>query len=154
MAVKAIPDGQHSITAYLGVDGASAAIDFYKKAFGASEVYRLDMPGGRIGHAELKIGDSSLMLGDVCDEGPLGGKTTGKAPVGLHLYVEDVDAQYAQALAAGAEQLSPVQDMFYGDRSGTLRDPFGNVWFLATHKEDLSPDEIRQRAMDMFSKGS
>ncbi|WP_416424530.1 VOC family protein [Pseudomonas sp. App30] len=154
MAVKAIPDGQHSITAYLALDGAAKAIAFYQKAFGATEVFRLEAPGGRVGHAELRIGDCALMLADTCDQGPLG-PIAGehKAPVGLHLYVEDADAVFAQALAAGATQVYEVKDQFYGDRSGTLRDPFGNVWFVATHKEDLTPEQIHQRAAAMFGQG-
>ena len=132
MAAKPIPEGQHSITPYLGINDAAKAIEFYKKAFGAVEMFRLDAPGGRVGHAELKIGDSSLMLGDPCDME--GGLTV-----------------YAQALACGATQLREVTDQFYGDRSGTLKDPFGNIWFVSTHKEDLSPDEIRARAAQMFS---
>ncbi|QJQ21024.1 VOC family protein [Pseudomonas sp. SK] len=152
MPARPIPEGQHSITPYLAINDAAAAIEFYKKAFGAVEMFRLDAPGGRIGHAELKIGDSSLMLGDPCDmEGGLTAsqKLTG-AGVGLHLYVEDSDKVHAQALAAGATQLSAVTDQFYGDRSGTLKDPFGNIWFVSTHKEDLTPEEIRARAAKLF----
>lgn len=152
MTAKPIPEGQHSITPYLGIKDAAKAIAFYKQAFGAIEMFRLDGPDGRIGHAELKIGDSSLMLADPCDmEGSLKASQGIDAPaVGLHLYVEDCDKVYAQALAAGATQLHPVQDQFYGDRSGTLKDPFGNLWFVATHKEDLSVEEIRARAAKMF----
>jgi len=152
MAVKPIPEGQHSITPYLAINDAAKAIEFYKKAFGAVEMFRLDAPGGRVGHAELKIGDSSLMLGDPCDmEGGLtASQKLSGAGVGLHLYVEDCDKVYAQALAAGGTQLHPLTDQFYGDRSGTLKDPFGNIWFVSTHIEDLSPDEIRARAAKMF----
>ncbi|WP_409296010.1 VOC family protein [Pseudomonas sp. KCJK8670] len=152
MTVKPIPEGQHSITPYLGIKDASKAIEFYKKAFGAIEMFRLDGPDGRVGHAELKIGDSSLMLADPCDmEGSLKASQTIRAPaVGLHLYVADCDSVYAQAIAAGATQLHPLQDQFYGDRSGTLKDPFGNLWFISTHKEDLSVEEIRARAAKMF----
>ena len=153
MAVKPIPEGQHSITPYLAISDAAKAIEFYAKAFGAVEMFRLDAPGGRVGHAELKIGDSSLMLGDPCDmEGGLtASQKLAGAAVGLHLYVDDCDKVYAQALACGATQLREVTDQFYGDRSGTLKDPFGNIWFVSTHKEDLSPDEIRDRAAKMFS---
>ena len=153
MAVKPIPEGQHSITPYLGIKDAGKAIDFYKAAFGAVEMFRLDSPDGRVGHAELKIGDSSLMLADPCDmEGGLtASQKLSGAGVGLHLYVEDCDKVYAQALAAGATQLRAVTDQFYGDRSGTLKDPFGNIWFVSTHKEDLTPDEIRARAAKMFT---
>ncbi|ANY86940.1 MULTISPECIES: VOC family protein [Pseudomonas] len=152
MAVKPIPEGQHSITPYLAINDAAKAIEFYKKAFGAVEMFRLDAPGGRVGHAELKIGDSSVMLGDPCDmEGGLtASQKLAGAAVGLHLYVEDCDKVYAQALAAGATQVYEVKDQFYGDRSGTLKDPFGNMWFVSTHKEDLTPEEIRDRAAKMF----
>lgn len=153
MAAKPIPEGQHSITPYLAISDAAKAIEFYAKAFGAVEMFRLDAPGGRVGHAELKIGDSSLMLGDPCDmEGGLtASQKLAGAAVGLHLYVDDCDKVYAQALACGATQLREVTDQFYGDRSGTLKDPFGNIWFVSTHKEDLSPEEIRDRAAKMFS---
>ncbi|HDS1733056.1 MULTISPECIES: VOC family protein [Pseudomonas] len=152
MAAKPIPEGQHSITPYLGIKDAAKAIEFYKAAFGAIEMFRLDGPDGRVGHAELKIGDSSLMLAEPCGES--GGLTASQSlngvAVGLHLYVEDCDKVYAQAIAAGASQVSPLKDQFYGDRSGTVKDPFGNLWFVSTHKEDLSPDEIRARAAEMF----
>jgi PhnB protein len=153
MAAKPIPEGQHSITPYLGINDAAKAIEFYKKAFGAVEMFRLEAPGGRVGHAELRIGDSSLMLGDPCDmEGGLtASQKLAGAAVGLHLYVEDCDKVYAQALACGATQLREVTDQVYGDRSGTLMDPFGASWFVSTHKEDLSPDEIRARAAKLFS---
>lgn len=154
MPAKAIPEGQHSITPYLAIHDAAKAIEFYKQAFGANEMFRLEGPDGRVGHAELRIGDSSLMLADPCDNME-GGLTASQklagAAVGLHLYVEDCDKIYAQALAAGATQLRPVTDQFYGDRSGTLKDPFGNLWFVSTHKEDLSPEEIRARAAKLFS---
>ncbi|MDD2058119.1 VOC family protein [Pseudomonas sp. GD03860] len=152
MAVKPIPEGQHSITPYLGIKDAAKAIDFYKAAFGAVEMFRLDGPDGRVGHAELKIGDSSIMLADPCDQagGLTSSQSLGGAAIGLHLYVEDVDARYAQAIKAGATQVSAVQDQFYGDRSGTLKDPFGNLWFVSTHKEDLSVEEIRARAAKLF----
>ncbi|WP_296229757.1 VOC family protein [Pseudomonas sp. UBA4617] len=153
MAARPIPEGQHSITPYLAINDAAEAIEFYKKAFGAVEMFRLEAPGGRIGHAELKIGDSSLMLGDPCDmEGGLtASQKLSGAGVGLHLYVEDSDKVYDQAVAAGATQLSAVTDQFYGDRSGTLKDPFGNIWFVSTHREDLFPDEIRARAAKLFA---
>jgi PhnB protein len=152
MAAKPIPEGQHSITPYLGIKDAHLAIEFYKKAFNAQEMFRLDSPDGRVGHAELKIGDSSLMLAEPCGES--GGLTASQSvngvAVGLHLYVEDCDQIYAQAIAAGATQVSPLQDQFYGDRSGTVKDPFGNLWFVSTHKEELSVEEIRARAAKMF----
>lgn len=152
MATRPIPEGQHSITPYLGIKDAASAIEFYKTAFGAIEMFRLEGPDGRIGHAELKIGDSSLMLAEPCDQS--GGLTASQslpgAAIGLHLYVEDVDARFAQALQAGATEVSAVKDQFYGDRSGTLKDPFGNLWFVATHVEDLTVEEIRARAAKLF----
>lgn len=152
MSVKPIPEGYHSITPYLGIQQAAEAIEFYKKAFNASEVMRLTMPDGNIGHAELRIGDSAIMLGTPCDQGPLSNPQQAVS-IGLHLYVTDVDQSFRQALDAGAQSVSEVKDQFYGDRSGTLRDPFGHLWFLATHKEDLSEEQIRQRAMEMFNQG-
>lgn len=151
MSVQAIPECYHSLTVYLGVREAAQAIEFYKKAFGATEDFRLDTPDGRVGHASLRVGDSMLMLSEPCEQGALGSlDKTGKPPFGLYLYVEDADATYQRALDAGAEQLVPMADMFYGDRTGTLKDPFGHCWFIATHTEDLSPDEIRKRAEEMF----
>lgn len=151
MAVKPIPEGAHSVTPYLGIKDAHQAIDFYKAAFGAVEMFRLEGPDGRIGHAELKIGDSSIMLAEPCDQASLvSSQSQPGVSVGLHLYVEDVDARYEQAIKAGATQVSAVQDQFYGDRSGTLKDPFGNLWFISTHKEDLSVEEIRARAAKLF----
>lgn len=151
-SVKPIPEGYHSITPYLGILKAAEAIEFYKKAFGATQVMRLDMPDGRIGHAELRIGDSAIMLGTPCDQGPLSGPDNAVS-VGLHLYVTDVDKSFQRALDAGASAVSEVKDQFYGDRSGTLKDPYGHVWFLATRKEDLTEEQIKQRAMEMFSQG-
>ncbi|OLF52317.1 VOC family protein [Pseudomonas chlororaphis] len=152
MSVKPIPEGYPGITPYLGIAQAAQAIEFYKKAFGAIQTMRLEMPDGSVGHAELRIGDSPIMLGTPCDQGPL--SNPDKSPsVGLHLYVEDVDKQFAQAIAAGAQVVSEVKDQFYGDRSGTLKDPFGHLWFVATRKEDLSEEQIRQRAMEMFQQG-
>ena len=154
MAVKPIPDGYHSVTPYLMIQGASEAIEFYKQAFGATEVFRLAQPNGKIGHAEIRIGDSSIMLADPCEEGAFRNpRSLGGSSVGMHVYVEDVDAQFAQALRAGAKAVKPVQDQFYGDRTGTLEDPFGHIWFLAAHKEDIAPDEINRRAEALFKKG-
>ncbi|AKA23452.1 VOC family protein [Pseudomonas chlororaphis] len=151
MSVKPIPEGYAGVTPYLGIAQAAQAIEFYKKAFGAIQTLRLDMPDGSVGHAELRIGNCPIMLGSPCDQGPL--SNPDKSPsVGLHLYVEDVDRQFAQAVAAGAQVVSEVKDQFYGDRSGTLKDPFGHLWFIATHKEDLSEEQIRQRAMEMFQQ--
>ena len=145
--VKPVPVGYHTVTPYLMFGGASAAIEFYKKALGASEVMRLDDPNGRIHHAEIKIGDSCIMLADEHPElQALSPKTIGGSPVSLHVYVEDVDAAVDRAVKAGAKLVRPVADQFYGDRSGGVEDPFGYRWFIATHKEDLTIDEIRRRA--------
>jgi PhnB protein len=153
--VKAIPDGYHSVTPYLSIKGAAAALDFYKRAFGAEEIYRLAMPDGRIGHAEIQIGNSRLMLADEMPEMPdaitksprsLGG-TTG----GLCIYVPDVDARFKQAVDAGATIKRPVKDQFYGDRSGTLEDPYGHLWTIATHIEDVPIEEIGKRAAELPS---
>jgi len=147
MTVKPIPEGYHSVTPYLIFSGASDAIAFYKKALGAEEVTRMDGPGGRIHHAEIRIGDSHIMLGDEQPEiGAVSPKTIGGSPVSIHLYVEDVDAAVERAVAAGAKLVRPVADQFYGDRTGGVEDPFGYRWFIATHKEDLTMDEIRRRA--------
>ena len=145
--VKPIPEGYHTITPYLSIKGASDAIEFYKKAFGAKEVMRMGEPDGRIGHAELQIGDSKIMLADEHPEMDFRSpRAIGGTPVLLHLYVEDVDNVVGRAVAAGAKVVRPVQDQFYGDRSGSVADPYGHVWHVATHTEDLSPDEIRKRA--------
>ncbi len=146
MAVKPVPDGYHTVTPYLIVHDAARAIDFYKKALGAEELYRLEGPGGRIGHAEVQIGDSRVMLADEHPEfGAVSAQTLGNTPVSLCLYVADVDAAFQRAVAAGAQVLRPVKDQFYGDRSGTFADPFGHKWTIATHKEDLSPEEVNRR---------
>jgi PhnB protein len=146
---KPIPDGYHSVTPYLCIKGAAQALDFYKKAFGAQEIYRLDMPGGRIGHAELQIGSSRIMLADEMPDMP---DALTRSPPSLRgtavsflIYLPDVDAQVARAVEAGAKLQRPVKDQFYGDRSGTVEDPFGHLWTLATHVEDVAPDEIRRR---------
>lgn len=153
MSVKPIPEGQHSLTVYMGVSPAAEAIEFYKKAFGATEMFRLEGPGGTVGHAELQIGDSRMMLSEPCDQGGFNSPEPGaKTPFAMHLYVPDVDEQFKRAVAAGATVVTEVEDMFYGDRSGSVRDPFGHLWFIGTHKEDLTPDEIRERAMKMFSQ--
>ena len=152
MNVKPIPEGYHSITPYLGIDKASDAIEFYKTAFGATQVMRLDMPDGKVGHAELRIGGSPIMLGSPCDEMAL--RNPGEhTSVGLHLYVEDVDAQFQKAVAAGATVVSEPKDQFYGDRSASVKDPYGHLWFLATHKEELTEEQIRERAQAMFQQG-
>ncbi len=151
--VNPIPDNYRGITPYLSVKGGSEAIEFYKKAFGAEEVMRLPNPDGTLGHAEIKIGDAVVMLADESsDYGNLSPKTLGGSAVRLHMYVEDVDAFFDRAIAAGAKVLIPLADQFYGDRSGRLEDPYGHVWLVSTHVEDVSPEEM-QRRMEQFSKG-
>ena len=145
--VKPIPEGYHSVTPYLIVDGAARAIEFYKQAFGAVETFRMEAPGGRVGHAEVKIGDSHVMLADEHPEiGARGPRALGGSPVSLTLYVEDVDATVARAVEAGAKLKRPVADQFYGDRTGGVEDPFGHVWFVATHVEDVPYEELKKRA--------
>jgi PhnB protein len=150
MAVQPIPAGYHTVTPYLIIKGAAAALEFYKKAFGATELFRMPGPGGAIMHAEIKIGDSPIMFGE---ENPAMGAvsptTLGGSPVGICLYVPDVDALAAQAIAAGVTVVRPVQDQFYGDRSGTFKDPYGHQWTLATHKEDVSQEEMARRMAAM-----
>ena len=146
-----IPEGYHSVTPYLIVDDAKAAIDFYARAFGAEEKFRLPM-GEKIGHAEIKIGDSFIMLADEFpDMGHLGPKSRGGPTCSLMLYVEDVDTAFPKAIAAGATEQRPVEDQFWGDRMGTLADPFGHQWSLATQVREVPPEKMQQR-MDEFSK--
>jgi len=153
MAVKPIPDGYHTVTPYLIVKGAAAALEFYKKAFGATELMRMASPDGKVGHAEIRIGDSPIMLADEFPEmGALSPQSLGGSPVGILLYVPDVDAMAGQAIAAGATVVRPLKDQFYGDRSGTFTDPFGHKWTIATHKEDLSPEEIERRSKAFMEK--
>ncbi len=146
MPVQPIPPGYRTVTPYVIVKNGVAALEFYKKAFGATEKFRMLMPDGRLAHAEIMIGDSIVML---CDEFPEhGGKsprTLGGSPVNLYLYVEDVDAFYAKAVAAGGKSTKPIMDQFYGDRSGQLEDPFGHLWWVSTHKEDVPPEELKKR---------
>ena len=143
--VKPIPDGYHSVTPYLICDGAADAIEYYKKAFGATELFRMDHEG-KVGHAELKIGDSPIMLADEYPQmGYRSPKALGGTPVSIMIYVEDVDSVYQGAIDAGATEVKPLQDQFYGDRSGTLTDPFGHVWTIATHKEDVTMEEMNRR---------
>jgi PhnB protein len=152
---NAIPDGHHAITPHLVIKGASEAIEFYKKAFGATELYRMEMPAPngetRLGHAELQIDDSRLYL---TDEWPERGVTgpSGHSPVAIHLYVPDVDVVYGQAVEAGAQPTMPVMDMPWGDRYGKLVDPFGHHWSIATHVEDLSPEQIEERMAVAMAK--
>jgi PhnB protein len=146
MAVKPIPEGYHAVTPYLIVRGGVKALEFYKKAFNATEVVRMPSPDGKLGHAEIRIGNSMVMLADEHPEmGAKSPESFGGSPVGICLYVEDVDAIWQQAIAAGGKEERPVKDQFYGDRSGTLRDPFGHQWTIATHKEDVSPEEMERR---------
>jgi PhnB protein len=150
MAVKPIPEGYRSVTPYLVIKGASAAIDYYKRVFGATERGRMEAPGGMVGHAELTIGDSIVMMADefpgMDHKSP---RTVGGSPVSLVLYVENVDEVFKRALDAGAKQMRPVENQFYGDRMGTLEDPFGHIWSIATHVEDVSPEEMKRRSEEM-----
>lgn len=144
-AVKYIPDGYHTVTAYLTVDDAAKAIDFYATAFGASEVYRLPM-GDRIGHAEVTIGDTHIMLSDEFDEMNIKGPNARGGPTAAFMiYVEDADAAFAKAIKAGAKQDRPVETQFWGDRMGSVLDPFGHKWSFATHVEDVPPEEMQKR---------
>ncbi len=146
-AVKPIPEGYHSVTPYLVVKGAASAIEFYERVFRAKEIYRMMQPDGRVGHAELQIGDSRIMLADESPEvGARSPQTIGGSPVTIHLYVPDVDATVERAVEAGAKVTRPVADRFYGDRNGSVTDPFGHVWFVSTHTEDVSAEEIERRA--------
>src|SRR5262245_41128163 len=152
---KPIPEGYHTVTPYLIIDGSSAALELYKKAFGAKELFRFPMPGGKIGHAEIKIGDSHIMLADE-PEGEVantpdharfkGPKSSGKTSVGICLYVEDVDALAKQAVTAGAKEVRPVVNQLYVQRPGKCENPYGHVWTIATHIEDVSPEEMTKRA--------
>ena len=152
--VKPIPEGYHSVTPYLIVDDAKAAIEFYKSAFGATEKFRLPM-GDRIGHAEIKIGDSFIMLADEFpDMGHLGPKSRGGTTVSLMVYVEDVDSAFKRAIDAGGKAERPVENQFWGDRLGSLTDPFGHKWSLATTVEEVSPDELQARMKDWSAKQS
>ena len=147
-----VPDGYHTITPYLTARNANEAIEFYKTAFDAKEVGRLTMPEGAIVHAEFEIGDSKIMISEESKEwGNLSPLALNGSPVNLCLYVDDVDAAFAQALEAGATELKAVEDQFYGDRMGQLTDPFGHIWSLMTHKEDLTFDEMQTRMNEMFS---
>ena len=143
--LKPIPEGYHSVTPYLSIKGAVEALEYYKKAFGAVELFRMEHEG-KIGHAEIKIGNSMIMIADEYPQMDFySPKTLGGSPVGLMIYVEDVDTTFKQAIEAGGTEKKPVQDQFYGDRSGTLTDPYGHVWTVATHKEDVTPEEMEKR---------
>ena len=153
MAVNPIPEGYHSLTPYLVMDGAAEALEYYKKAFGATELFRMEHEG-KIGHAEMKIGNSPFMLSDEHPErGFVGPKSLGGSAVSLMIYVDDVDTIFKQAIDAGGVEKNEVKDQFYGDRSGTLTDPFGHVWTVATHKEDVSPEEMDKRLAAMAAGG-
>ena len=150
---RPIPEGYHTVTPYLTVSDCAQAISFYQKAFGAKQVVRMDSPDGKVMHAELKIGDSMIML---ADENPRAETRSPKSlrgtTAGIFLYVENVDASFNQAVSAGAKAEMPPSDMFWGDRYGKLTDPFGHSWSLATHKEDVSPEEMRKRTQEMMAK--
>ena len=149
-----IPDDYPRVAPYLVVDGASEAIDFYSSVLGAHERFRLQAPGDRVGHAELELGDSVVMLADEFpDMGARGPRSVGGSPVTLHVYVEDVDDVFERAIAAGAKELRAVEDRFYGDRSGEFEDPFGHRWDVATHVEDVPPEEMSKRAESVMSGG-
>ena len=145
-AVRPVPEGYHTVTPYLTVNDAAGAINFYRRAFGATETMRMPGPAGKIGHAELKIGDSAIMLADeMPGMGTRAPQSLGGSSVNIFLYVNDVDAVFKQAVAAGAKADAPPSDMFWGDRYGKLTDPFGHSWSVATHKEDVAPDEMQKR---------
>ena len=149
--VKPVPEGYPRVTPYLIVDGAGAAIDFYTSVLGATERMRMPAPEGRIGHAELELGNSVIMLADEHPEmNAAGPKRVGGTPVSLHVYVEDADAVFARALDAGAKELQPLEDKFYGDRGGSFEDPFGHHWNVATHVEDVSEEEMSRRAAEVM----
>jgi PhnB protein len=155
MSVKSIPEGYHTVTPYLIIDGAADAIEFYKQAFGATELFRFPAPDGKIGHAEIKVGDSPIMLADeYADMGYKGPKSLGGSPVSLMIYVDEVDTVFNRAVEAGATVKEAVADKFYGDRTGTVVDPFGHVWHVATHQEDISLEEMQTRAKAMSAGGS
>lgn len=156
MPVEPIPDGYHSITPYLAVDDAAAAIEFYKRAFGATERVRMAMPDGKVAHAELAIGDALIMLSDPFDGEPQlkTPKAAGTTTVGLFVYTEDVDELYKQALDAGATSKQEPEDMFWGDRFARVTDPFGHAWQLATHVEDLTPEQMEERSREAMASAS
>ena len=153
MSVQPIPDAYRGVTSYLVVRGAARALDFYQKAFGAEVVFKMDMPGDKVGHAEMALGGGRFMLADEFpDMGFRSPESIGGSPISLLVYVEDVDAAFARAIEAGATELRPVANQFYGDRSGMLRDPFGHVWSLATHIEDVPHEELDERAAKAFGE--
>ena len=152
--VPHIPKGYNTVTPYLVIKGAAKAIEYYKKVFGATEVVRMPGPNGTIGHAELKIGDSMIMLADEnpsMGQGHVSATTVGGSPVSLYVYLKDVDKVFERAVAEGAKVLKPVQDQFYGDRNGFLQDPFGHLWGVSTHVEDVSADEMKKRMQKLMT---
>ena len=151
MAVRPIPEGYPRVMPYLSIDGAAAAIDFYTSVLDAKERMRMPAPEGKVGHAELEIGDSIVMLADQSpDMGNKGPKSLGGTPVSIMVYVEDVDATFAKALKAGGTELQPLEDKFYGDRSGSFEDPWGHQWHVASHVEDVSPEEMDKRMKELM----
>lgn len=151
--VKAIPEGHHTVTPYMIIKGAAEAVEFYKNAFNATVEFCMEDSDGKIKHAEIKIGNSFIMLAEeVPERGVKGPQSIGGSPMHLYLYVEDVDSLFSQAVAAGAKSVQSVTDQFYGDRSGGLIDPFGHSWWIATHKEDLSMEELKKRSTEIYGK--
>lgn len=149
---KAIPAGHHSVTPYMTLRDAKGALDFYRRAFGAEIVFKLDMPDGKIAHAEIRIGDSVVMMAEENEEwGNKSPQALGGSPMSLMIYVPDVDAAFAKAIDAGATQVRPVENQFYGDRTGTLKDPYGYQWTIGTHIEDLSLEEVKRRMEAEFA---
>ena len=148
--VKPVPEGYNTVTPYLIVDNAAAAIEFYKNGFGAMELFRIPAPGDKVGHAEIRIGNSVVMLADEHPEvGARGPRSVGGSPVSIVVYVDDVDSVAERLESAGAKVVRPVENQFYGDRAGTFEDPFGHQWHVHTHVEDVSPDEMQKRAASM-----
>ncbi|MDB6022105.1 MAG: Glyoxalase/bleomycin resistance protein/dioxygenase [Pedosphaera sp.] len=148
--IKPIPAGYHTVTPYLILKGAAQGLEFYKKAFGATEIMRMSGPDGKVGHAEIKIGNSPVMLADESPQmNTRSPQSLGGSPISILLYVEDVDALVKQAIAAGAKIDRPIEDKFYGDRMGSVTDPFGHTWHIATHKEDVAPEEMKKRMAAM-----
>lgn len=149
MAVRPIPEGYHSVTPYMIVRGADRALEYYARAFGAIELMRMQDPGGVIRHAEIRIGDSPIMMSDEAPDMGMVAPTDGGTPMFLMIYVDDVDTVFSRAISEGGTELRAVEDQFYGDRTGTLRDPFGHVWTVGTHVEDVSPEEMTRRMEKM-----
>jgi PhnB protein len=149
--VKPIPEGYHTATPFLTVDNGQKALDFYKRAFGAKEVMRLEGPDGKLGYAEIQIGDSRITLSDEFPGMNKSAKALGGSPVAIMLYVEDADKLFKQAVGAGAKEVQPMKDQFFGDRTGSVTDPFGHRWYVCTHIEDVSPAEMKRRAAEVMA---